>query len=106
MNKIKEKYVKLTEKYHERIKNNKYYKKYKNCFKITHMKGYHIEFYNMPYEFNKKSARTNYNKFNKRIVNHMNIMLKNAKNDIYLPHPIIDNIKEQINTMILPTNDL
>lgn len=106
MNEHKSKYIKLTESYYKEIKNNKYYKKHKICFKMTHIKGYHIDFYEMPYEFNKKSPRTNYNKFYKRIVGHMNNLLTNAKNDIYLSEQVVETMIYQINNIILTTSEL
>lgn len=102
---IQDKYIDSTKDYFHNLKKNKNYKNHKMCFKSTHLKGYHIEFYNMPNGFNMKSQRTNFNMFNKKIISYMNNLIEVAGNNIFLPKPIIELMIYQIDD-ILKTNDL
>lgn len=97
-------YIDNALKYYNKLYNNKKYKLVKQLFYSTQLNGPHVEFYNLPYSFNKNEPIKNFMKFQKNIIKSINNLLLCEKKHIYLHKNIIIIMIEQINNIIIISN--
>lgn len=70
---------------------------FKNLSYSTHLNGPHVDFYDMPFSFNKFNTSDNITKFQRKIVKSMSNLLLCEKHDLYLSSEIIQQMIKQIN---------
>lgn len=88
----------------EEIMTGKEYLLSKKLFYSTQLNGPHIDFYHLPYSFNKKTPNDNFKKFQRKIIKSISNLLYCEKNKAFLSKHVVLSIVEQIN-LVLEINE-
>ena len=94
------KYFDMAVEYYTNISSDKKYNSIKKLFYSTQLSGPHLDFYHLPYSFNKSTPFENFKKFQRKIIKSINNLLSCEKNHMYLPKQVILSMIEQLDIVL------